>query len=132
MGQTAAETVKEIELTRERLGDELKQLEERMPSPARVARKVGGILAGGGITGAVVWFVVRRVRARAIPEPALAVPVQAVVKLLPDAVGERIEDALGDLDVRTLITGFGAAMIATRLLELRRLRALNRALLAAR
>ena len=45
MGETAAETMKEIEATRDRLDGEPRQLEDRSPAAAKVANS-GGAAAG--------------------------------------------------------------------------------------
>jgi hypothetical protein len=49
MGQTTAETVKEIEATRSRLDSEFRELEARLPAPAVWAKRLVGIAVGGGL-----------------------------------------------------------------------------------
>ena len=60
MGETAAETLNEIEATRAKLGVELDELEGRMPAAARAAKRAGAALAGVGALGVVTRFALRR------------------------------------------------------------------------
>ena len=60
MGETAAETMREIEATRARLGADLEELEGRLPAAARVAKRAGAALAGIGVLGVVTRFAIRR------------------------------------------------------------------------
>ena len=60
MGETAAETVKEIEATRAKLGAELEELEGRLPAAARWTKRAGAGLAGVGVLGVATRFVLRR------------------------------------------------------------------------
>lgn len=62
MGTSTAETLKEIEETRGRLEEDIHALEERLPAPALLGKRVVGIAAGGGAAGSIFWFVVRRAR----------------------------------------------------------------------
>ena len=60
MGETAAETVREIDATRERLDGNLRQLEGRMPAAAKMAKRAVGALAGVGFLGLATRFALRR------------------------------------------------------------------------
>jgi hypothetical protein len=60
MGETAAETMREIEATRSRLDGELRQLEGRLPATARVAKRAAGAVAGVGALGVAARFLIRR------------------------------------------------------------------------
>ena len=60
MGETAAQTMKEIEATRNRLDGELRELEGRLPAVATWGKRVVGALAGVGALGAVTRFALRR------------------------------------------------------------------------
>ena len=51
MGTSAAETVREIEATRQRLDADLQELEHRLPPPARWAKRIAGVALGGGLAG---------------------------------------------------------------------------------
>ena len=70
MGKSAAETVTEIEATRERLDAELAELQDRMPSPAVWAKRAVGVVVGGGIAGSAFWFGVKRLRRKRKDEKA--------------------------------------------------------------
>ena len=52
--------MKEIEATRNRLDDELRQLEDRLPAAAKVAKRAAGAAAGLGALGVVARFAMRR------------------------------------------------------------------------
>jgi len=60
MGETAAETVREIEATRARLGAEIEELEGKLPVAAMWAKRAGAALAGVGMLGVVTRFALRR------------------------------------------------------------------------
>ena len=60
MGETAAETLTEIEATRLRLDGELQELDRRLPATARMAKRVTAALVGVGMLGAVTRFAIRR------------------------------------------------------------------------
>jgi hypothetical protein len=60
MGETAAETMREIDATRNRLDGELRQLEGRLPAAARVAKRAVGAVAGVGALGLATRLALRR------------------------------------------------------------------------
>jgi hypothetical protein len=62
MGQTTAETVKEIEETRSRLDSEFRELEARLPAPALWAKRLVGIAVGGGVVTTLLLALVKRMR----------------------------------------------------------------------
>lgn len=62
MGETAAQTMKEIEETRSRLDADLRQLEGRLPAAAKLAKRAAAGLLGVGILGAMSRFAIRRRR----------------------------------------------------------------------
>lgn len=64
MGQTAAETVEEIDQTRQRLDSELRELETYLPAAALWAKRAVGAIVAGGITTSVLLFAIRRKRRR--------------------------------------------------------------------
>jgi hypothetical protein len=64
VGETAAETLTEIEATRARLDGELRVLEERLPAVGRLAKRVTAALVGIGVLGAVTRFALRRRRSQ--------------------------------------------------------------------
>ncbi|MGH9041872.1 MAG: hypothetical protein ACRDZ3_16760, partial [Acidimicrobiia bacterium] len=89
MGERAAETVEEIEDLRSRIDGEVRELEQRLPAPARWTKQLVGIAAGGGVGGSVVWFAIRRLKARRQrPEPAAraAEAFPAAARILPPDV----------------------------------------------
>lgn len=132
MGESAAETVREIEDTRGRLEQEIRELEDRLPQPAVWTKRLIGVAVGGGVGGALFWFGVRRVRKRRKAKAVQAVPVQAVVQVLPEDWSKKLSEAIGDGRWR----GWAAAAAGTwalfRLAELRQMRRMNRALIGAR
>jgi hypothetical protein len=60
MGETAAETMREIDATRNRLDGELRQLEGRLPAAARMTKRALAALAGVGFLGVATRFALRR------------------------------------------------------------------------
>jgi hypothetical protein len=60
MGETAAETMRELDATRNRLDGELRELEGRLPAAATVAKRAVGAAAGVGALGVAARFVLRR------------------------------------------------------------------------
>jgi hypothetical protein len=60
VGETAAETLTEIEATRARLDGQLQELELRLPATARMAKRVAAALVGVGVLGAMTRFAMRR------------------------------------------------------------------------
>ncbi len=137
MGESAAETVREIEDTRERLDRELRELEERLPKPAVLGKRLAGVAVGGGVGGAALIFALKRARkkrkaAKAAKLATQVVPVQTVVSLLPAQWGERLAKAFDDEGVRGWLLLIGGAWIVFRLAEVRQLRRMNRALIASR
>jgi hypothetical protein len=62
MGQTTAETVKEIEATRSRLDSDFRELEARLPAPALWAKRLLGLAVGGGVVTTLLLATVKRMR----------------------------------------------------------------------
>ena len=52
--------MKEIEATRNRLDGELRQLEDRLPDAAKLAKRAGAALAGVGFLGVATRVALRR------------------------------------------------------------------------
>ena len=130
MGTSSAETVREIEDTRDRIEAEIRELEDRLPRPAVWTKRVLGVAVGGGLGGTLFWFGAKRIRKRrSAKQPQ---QVQAVVQVRPEGVGRRVSEAVESGQVRTWAIGIGAAWVVLRLAELRQLRRMNRALVAAR
>lgn len=129
MVQTAAQTVKDIEETRARLGNNLHELEQRLPAPADLMRRVIGIAAGGGASGTIFWFAVRRIRKRRRAKRAEQERV-AVVNLLPEELSAAIGEAFENGQWKGWVAGFGAAWLLFRFAELRQLRRMRFAMAA--
>lgn len=64
MGQAAAETVREIDQTRQRLDSELRELETYLPAAALWAKRALGALVAGGLTTSLLLFAIRTKRRR--------------------------------------------------------------------
>jgi hypothetical protein len=125
MGESAAQTVKEIEETRERLDAELRELETRLPRPAVWTKRLLGVAVGGGVGATAFLFAVRRLRKRK-KEKAPDTQVQAVINVLPERLAERISDALEDGRARQWAAAAAGVWVLLRLAELRQLRRMNR------
>jgi hypothetical protein len=126
MGQSTAQTVREIEETRERLDAELRELESRLPKPAVWTKRLVGMVVGGGAGATAFLFAVKRFRKKKkqkLPEAQ----VQAVINVLPEGMAERISDALEDGRVKQWAAAAAGVWMLLRLAELRQLRKLNRA-----
>jgi hypothetical protein len=134
MGQSSTETVKEIEHIRGRLEDEIRELEDRLPRPARWAKRLVGMAVGGGVAGTAVMMAVRRFRGRKkSKQKAVRESVsETVVNVIPDRWAVRLEEMAGDDRLKTLAGAAAAAWLVLRLAELRQLRRVNRALIAGR
>jgi flagellar biosynthesis/type III secretory pathway M-ring protein FliF/YscJ len=129
MDSRAAQTVREIERTRDRLESNLHELESRLPAAAQSIRAIGGILAGSGAGGTVFWFAVRQMRkrrARKREEEAR----RTVVNVVPAEWIRAIERAAEDGKWRGWAAGIVAAWLLVRLAELRELRRMKSAMLA--
>jgi hypothetical protein len=62
MGQSAAQTVREIEQTRARLETNLGALQDRLPEREDLMRRAAGLAIGGLAGGAALWIAMRRLR----------------------------------------------------------------------
>jgi Protein of unknown function (DUF3618) len=133
MGESAAATVKEIEQTRDRLEEDLTELQDRLPAPAVWAKRAIGVAATGGAATTLTLFVLRRrkkKKAATRAAAAAATPVSAVIQVLPDQWVERIREGLDDGRWRPWAAGAAGLYVTFRLAEIRQLRKMNRALLA--
>jgi hypothetical protein len=133
MGEDAAATVTEIEQTRDRLEESLTELQDRLPAPAVWAKRAAGIAATGGAATTMTLFVLRRRRKKKTEAKAVeaAAPMNAVIQVLPESWADRIREGLEDGQWRPWAAGAAALYVAFRLAELRQLRRMNRALIAA-
>ena len=134
MGQATAQTVRQIEDTRDRLEDEIRELEDRLPRPAVWAKRMA---VGGGVVGAATLFLVRRrkktkkKRAQEVKTVALQ-PVQTVIRVLPERWEKRVGKAVENDEWKGWVALAGGAWLLFRLAELRQMRRMNRALLATK
>jgi Protein of unknown function (DUF3618) len=126
MGKNAAETVREIEATRERLDAELTELQDRLPAPAVWAKRAAGVALGGGLAGSTFWFIVKRARRRRKQEKARKEAVQAVVQVVPDRWAEAVSDAMERGTWKAWAGAAAGLWVLFRLAELRQLRRMNR------
>ena len=129
MGKSAAETVREIEATRERLDADITELQDRLPAPAVWAKRAVGVAVGGGMAGSMFWFGVKRLRSRRKQEKAKKEAVQAVhavVRVVPDRWAEAISDAVEQGTWKGWAAGLTGLWVLLRLAELRQLRRMNR------
>ena len=126
MGENATETVEEIEVLRDRLEGEVRELETRLPAPARWTKQLVGVAVGGGLSGSVLWFAVRRIKARKASKPDASEPVRAVIRLLPEDVADDLARQIARIVEtgawRPWAGGIAALWLMTRLAELRALR----------
>jgi hypothetical protein len=128
MDQGTAQTLRDIELTRERLDGHLQELEEKLPGGATI-RRIAGLALGGGAGTTVFWFVVRRVRKRR-RATKLKQPAQMVVNVLPESLGKSMTKAMEDGTWKPYAAAAGGAWVLFRLAELRQLRRMRTAMLA--
>ncbi|MFL5799329.1 MAG: DUF3618 domain-containing protein [Actinomycetota bacterium] len=133
MGENSAATVREIEQTRERLEEELTELQDRLPAPAVWAKRAAGVAASGGAAATIALFVIRRRRRkREAEEAARLAPMNAVIQVLPEDWADRVRAGLEDGRWKPWVAGAAGLYVAFRLAEIRQLRKMNKALVASR
>jgi hypothetical protein len=132
MGKSSAETVREIEETRDRIESEIRILEERLPKPALWTKRAIGVAVGGGLGGTLFWFGVKRVRKSRKAKKQQSQPVNAVIQLLPENLSAKASELLENGQAKNVAIAAAGLWFAIRIAELRQLRRMNRALLAAR
>lgn len=127
MGESAAQTVKEIEEVRDRLDGEIRELEERLP-PAHVAKKIaGGLLVGG--SGTMFWWAVRRARSRKSKKRKVeSRTVEAVVQVVPERWAQQVTAALNDGRWQRPAAYAAGAWAIMKVAEVRQLRRMNKIL----
>ena len=128
MGKSAAETVREIEDTRERLDADITELQERLPAPAVWGKRLLGVAFGGGVAGSMFWFGVRKLRKRRKEEKVRKEAVQAVVQVVPERWAEAVSDAVEQGAWKAWAGAAAAVWVLFRLAEVRQLRRMNRVL----
>ncbi|MFB3739746.1 MAG: DUF3618 domain-containing protein [Candidatus Velamenicoccus archaeovorus] len=75
MGQDADRKVTEIREAREQLDRDLRELEERLPAPARLAKRAVAVVVGSGVIGGIAMRALRKRKQRA---PAAEVVIRVV------------------------------------------------------
>ncbi|HEX2266631.1 MAG TPA: hypothetical protein VHI97_00330 [Actinomycetota bacterium] len=131
MGQSADQTVRQIEEARERLGTEIQEFEDRLQDRLPTARRAVLPIAGAVVATGAALLVVRGVRQRAKAKAAAQrFPARIIGRVLPARAGKpkskTSEDERWKLWV--LAAGVGGVWTAVRLAELGQLRRLNRTL----
>ena len=131
MGQSSAQTVREIEETRGRLEDNIRQLETKLPATARMGKKAAGILAGGGLAGAAALVAIKKARAKrkAAKVAASAISVPAVINILPDDLGEKVGELLGDGKWKPYAAAAAGVWVLFKMAELRAMKRASRTLM---
>ncbi len=130
MGQSADQTVRQIEDTRERLGTELREFEDRLPDRLTTGRRALVPVAGAVVATGATWLAVRGVRRRAKARAAeRTLPARVIRRIAAARVAKSITRTVDDDNRWKLwVTAAGGVWIAVRLAELRQLRRLNRTL----
>jgi len=141
VGTSTASTLNDITETRARLERDIADLVERLPAPAVWAKRLVGLAIGGGVGGSAFWFVVHRLRGRARKrkearaahqaEAAAALP-GPVVQVLPSPWSEGLADLAASKRWKAPVMVLLGIWLLLRLAELRRLRELTKAMMAAR
>ena len=138
MGESSAATVKEIEDIRERLETNFEELERRMPAPAIWAKRAAGIAIGGGVGALVLRQVLKRAAKSPLKKAKQAVastapaPTSAVIQVVPEEIAGKLSAAMDDGRWKQWAAAGAGVWLALRLLELRQVRKLNRALISGR
>lgn len=65
MGESAAQTVREIEAIRDRIDGDLEALGETLPPPDTLKKQVAVAAIGGVVTVFSLWYLAHRLRVRA-------------------------------------------------------------------
>jgi hypothetical protein len=139
VGTSTASTLSDIEATRARLERDIQALVDRMPAPAVWVKRLVGLALGGGVSGGVFWFVVHRLRNRArkrkeakakaeAASEAAQATLSPVIQVLPSRWSEGLADLAASDRWKAPVAILVGIWIMLRLAELRRLRALTKAL----
>jgi hypothetical protein len=136
MGESSAATVKEIEDIRERLETNFQELERRMPAPAIWAKRAAGIAIGGGVGALVLRQVLKRAAKSPLKKAKQAVtkaqPTSAVIQVVPEEIAGKVSKAMEDGRWKQWAAAGAGVWLALRLIEMRQVRKLNRALITSR
>ena len=136
MGESSTATVKEIEEIRGRLETNFEELERRMPAPAIWGKRLAGIALGGGVGALILRQVLKKGAKKPLEKAKRAVtsspPTQAVIQVVPEEVAGKVSKAFEDGKWKQWAAAGAGVWLAFRLIELRQLRKLNRAVVAGR
>lgn len=115
----------------------MRELERRLPQPAVWAKRLVGIAVGGGTTALLVMSILKRRRSKKkksvkVRAEQQGAPVQAVVQVLPEPMAERVVAVIEQGEWKKWAAAAGGVWLALRLIEMRQLRRMNRALIDAR
>jgi hypothetical protein len=122
MGEGSTETVKEIEDVRDRLGDQIQELEGRLSGVPSSAKKTGVGVAGGLAGLLVLRGIRRRIKKRR------ASKIESSLESAADLVPEGLREAVEERDWRFWAGVAAGAIVLFRLVEVRQLRKINKAL----
>lgn len=124
MGQSADQTVRQIEDTRDRLGTELRELEDRVSDRVSTGRRAVVPIAGAVAATGAAWLVVRGLRKRA----RASARKNVIRRIVPGRLGKSLSQTLENEPWKLWVTAAGGVWVTVRLAELRQLRRLNRTL----
>ncbi len=136
MGESSAATVKEIEDIRDRLETNFQELERRMPAPAIWAKRAAGIAIGGGIGALILRQVLKRAAKSPLKKAKQTVrssaPTSAVIQVVPEEIAGKVSKVMEDGRWKQWAAAGAGVWLGLRLIEMRQVRKLNRALIAGR
>ena len=121
MGQDSTETVKEIEEVRGRLGDQIEELETRLPKPALAAKRGLGVVVGGGLAGTLIWALLKRGRKSRKTAKVEKAAVKAVEQAAENVEPETKRRSTGKT-LTKLAIGAGVIWFAYKLAQMRQTR----------
>ena len=127
MGQSTDQTVRAIDDTRDRLGEEIAELEGRVQQRAAASRRALIPVAGAVAAAGAAWLTVRTIRRRS-KRTKRTLPVKVLGKVLPDRVTDSIAETLESDGWKLGLAAAGGIWVLVRMAELRQLRRLNRTL----
>ena len=122
MAESTGETLKEIEEIRERMQAEVGALEDRLPKPPGGVRGIAGAVVAAGAGLLVLKAVARRRKNKKTAR------IQQKLESAREKVPEQVRETLDEADWRAFAIVAGAAGLLFRLVELRQLRRINKAL----
>jgi hypothetical protein len=125
MGQGTAETVRELDEIRDRLESDMDELHTRLPAPEVWAKRLVGVLVGGGAAGSALIFLTRRARGK--KRAAAAAPARPIIKAMPARFARAIGGTPTGARRRPWVPFLVAGSLVLLLAEVRELRKLREA-----